>query len=97
MDELAPPARSRSSDIKCLRCGAFNIPENHVCGQCGASLPLVYDEEGNVLNLREDPRFQKLLNARARPKMSPMAMGWILRFGVIFFALLLAFWMLRHR
>ncbi len=37
---------AKNLDVKCLRCGMFNIPENKICGNCGASLPIVYDEEG---------------------------------------------------
>lgn len=51
----------KNLDVKCLRCGAMNIPENKICGRCGASLPLVYDEEGKVFDWKEDPYYQALL------------------------------------
>ncbi len=54
----------KNLDVKCLRCGAMNIPENKICGRCGASLPLVYDEEGKVFDWKEDPYYQALLKKR---------------------------------
>ena len=55
MTRLSTPRHPRTADLTCLRCGAGNIPENHVCGRCGASLPVVYDEEGKVFNWRDHP------------------------------------------
>ena len=87
----------KTSDIKCLRCGAMNIPENHVCGRCGASLPIVYDEAGKVFNWRDNTRHGDLLSQGPQRKWSPMATSWLLRAAVILFALLFALFMLHRR
>jgi len=38
----------KNLDVKCLRCGAMNIPENRICGACGANLPVIFDESGKA-------------------------------------------------
>ncbi len=45
--EKDPNTPWRGGDIQCLRCRSWNIPDNHICGNCGASLPVLYDEEGH--------------------------------------------------
>ncbi len=94
-----PPARPRkSSDIECLNCGAFNIPENKICGRCGANLPLVYDEQGRIFHWHEAEGFDEVMHLKPASRKGPSAFktGWILRAGVILFALLIAF-ILHHR
>jgi hypothetical protein len=71
----------------------MNIPDNHICGRCGASLPLVFDEEGKVFHLR-DPQVSA---GRGTGRFSPGNARWVLRFGIILFALLLASWIMHHR
>ncbi len=44
----------RTQDVKCLGCQAANIPENVICGACGASLPVVYDKDGRVFRFETD-------------------------------------------
>ncbi len=87
----------KNSDVECLRCGARNIPENRICGACGASLPLVYDQDGNVFNWRGDPRLENLLHHGAsRRILTPRTAGWLLRLLVILSALFTAFLILHH-
>lgn len=88
----------RNADVKCLRCEAMNIPENKVCGRCGANLPLVYDEEGNVFQLKDQrDSFSAGRSGSGGVRFSPAAVQWVLRFSVILFALLVALWIMRHR
>jgi hypothetical protein len=37
-----------------MDCRAANIPENIICGACGASLPVVYDKDGRVFRFETD-------------------------------------------
>ncbi len=84
--------------MECLRCGAMNLPDNKICGRCGANLPLIYDDEGNVFQ-PQDP------SNSARPgkpgfrgaRFSPARARWVLRFSVILFALMLALWIMHHK
>ena len=85
---------SKNLDVLCLRCGAYNIAENRVCGRCGASLPLVYDEDGKVLSLRQHAMEREILVRRASKKVS--SVQWFFRFGLILFALYIAYMILRH-
>jgi hypothetical protein len=88
---------AKSYDAKCLRCGAMNIPENHVCGNCGASLPLVYDRDGNyTLGPRNPEAASRLKLVPLRRPISPGQAGWFLRVGIILFAIVVAY-ILMHR
>ena len=61
-----PTREPKNYDLKCLDCGAFNIPENLVCGACGASLPVVYDKNGKVFHWESDsPYFAAFEKRRA--------------------------------
>ena len=94
MAETAPEAaHPKTADIECLKCGAFNIPENHVCGRCGANLPIVYDEEGNIFSWRGHQRWDETRNQGGR--RSTLSTGWIFRIGLILFALLIAFYLFK--
>jgi hypothetical protein len=86
-------------DVKCLKCGAFNIPDNHVCGRCGASLPIVYDHEGNVFNWRADSHPREFLNqaTRSRNRLSPSSLAWFLRILLILSAFVAAYFIMRRR
>ena len=71
---LARPKREhRTTDVKCLECGAYNIAENIVCGACGASLPVIYGSDGKVFSWESDSPYwsgyQKTL--REGPPASP--------------------------
>ncbi len=94
METLPSEKKPRTADIECLKCGALNIPENHVCGRCGANLPMVYDAEGNIFSWRGHPRWDETRNQGRRK--TTLSSGWILRFGLILFALFLAFWIIKH-
>ncbi len=50
----------RVAALKCLRCGEGNLPDNMVCGYCGASLPLVYDRQGRAVRHKGGPVFVKV-------------------------------------
>lgn len=92
-----PREQPKSLDVQCLKCGAMNIPENHVCGRCGANLPLVYDEEGRVFNRRESIRSPGILRRGARQGLSPYSARWLLRAGVLIFAVLAALWIMARK
>lgn len=84
-------------DVECLRCGAMNIPENKICGRCGASLPLVYDEEGKVFDWKKDPYYQAVFKKGGMGKGPAVdRVRWLLRAGILLVALLIAFYILRH-
>lgn len=98
---MADPARPHglSGDVKCLRCGAMNLPDNKICGRCGANLPLVYDEEGKVVRLEENS--YRVTSTNKRPPItgahSVNRTRWMLRFFAVLFALLVAAWILSHK
>src|SRR5258708_4343973 len=95
-----PPAENRKNfDIQCLKCGAMNIVENRVCGRCGANLPVVYDEAGNLFRWNEAQGYEEVMKTKPATRPGPhlIRTGWILRFGVILFSLLVAWLILRHR
>ncbi len=70
MAEVTPENNRKNLDIKCLKCGAFNILENHICGRCGANLPLVFDSEGNISSLKDEP-----VRLSAAPRLFPRPAG----------------------
>jgi hypothetical protein len=92
----AVPAR-KNMDVECLRCGVFNLAENVICGRCGASLPLVYDSEGGVFGWGEgvSPSGRPLIDFSVSKKITPEKVRWYLRAAILFFALGLAFLILR--
>ncbi len=45
----------RVAALKCLRCGKGNLPDNIICGYCGASLPLIYNRQGRVIRHKGGP------------------------------------------
>lgn len=93
-----PTHYPKNLDVKCLRCGAMNIPENHICGNCGASLPLVYDQEGKVFNWENDSYLKTVFKKKAEdPVQRPEQARWILRFAVLLAAFLVALYIMRHR
>ncbi|HJT24988.1 MAG TPA: hypothetical protein VJ873_10450 [bacterium] len=88
----------KNLDVKCLRCGAMNIPENHICGHCGANLPLVYDEEGKVFDWERDSYLKNTLKRKApNPSQRPNQVRWLMRFGILLAAFLCAWFIMRHR
>ena len=94
-DEAA--LHAKNYDAKCLRCGVMNIPENRICGSCGASLPLNYDRDGNFMMGPHDPDLSLRLKHGPGPRtISPGRVSWFLRFGIIFFAVAVAY-VLMHR
>jgi len=82
----------KNLDVECLRCGAFNVVENRICGACGASLPLVYDEDGEVFRLEGG------VSPAGRPftpyRINPRKTAWVLRGLVLLFALGVAFFII---
>ncbi|HVZ81745.1 MAG TPA: hypothetical protein VHE12_13235 [bacterium] len=99
MGKPQPSHFGLAGDVKCLRCGATNIPDNRICGRCGANLPLVYDEEGSVVRLEENSfrvtRSAKRSGAAKGPSVNRTR--WMLRVLVILFALFTAAWFLAHK
>jgi hypothetical protein len=93
-----PPREHRTTDVKCLACGVYNIPENMVCGACGASLPLIYDKDGKVFHWETDsPYWNSLYPTKKKSFSSPGASAWILRVSVVLLAVIFALWILYHR
>jgi hypothetical protein len=92
----SPGSQPKTSDIKCLKCGAFNLLENHVCGRCGANLPVIFDDAGEVFNWREDPHYRALLEPNASRRLTPFQRALWLRAGTILFLFLLILWLLRR-
>ncbi len=88
------------SDLTCLRCGVHNIPDNLVCGKCGANLPVVYDSEGNIRVVTDDAfRYSTIVGKKgASSAFGARGEGvrWMIRGGLILGALLGALWILRH-
>jgi hypothetical protein len=76
----------------------MNIPDNQICGRCGANLPLVYDEDGHVVRLEENS-FRVTPSARSSSPSSASVnrTRWMMRFFIVLFALLLAAWILAHK
>ena len=93
----AEAPRKKNLDVECLRCGAFNLAENVVCGACGASLPLVYDSEGEVFSWGNgvSPSGRPLADISPSRRLTPEKVRWILRGAILFFALAIAFVILR--
>lgn len=87
----------KNLDVKCLRCGAMNIPENHICGRCGASLPLVYDEEGKVFDWEKDSYLGRMVKKKVRnPIQRPDQVRWFLRIVILLAAFVFAWFIMRH-
>ena len=71
--------------------------ENHVCGNCGANLPILYNVEGELLKWQEDPYYGSVFKSEAKQKMSPLKRGMLFRLGLIAFAILAALLILGRR
>jgi hypothetical protein len=90
-----PPREVRTSDVKCLACGVYNIPENRICGACGASLPLIYDKDGKVFRWETDsPYWEAIHPSKKKGLVTPGASAWILRVSVLLLAILFALWLM---
>jgi hypothetical protein len=86
-------------DIKCLSCGAYNIPENLICGACGANLPLIYDREGKVFNWESDSPYWDALQKKKKKSMfgGVPSSAIILRVVAVLVLVLFALWLMsRH-
>jgi hypothetical protein len=94
--KVQPMPEHLNADLKCLQCGAMNIQENRVCGRCGANLPLVYDAEGKPCNILDDSRRYSTMTGESR-RLRGDSVRWLGRFGVILFALFIAYWILTRR
>jgi ribosomal protein L40E len=97
MPETSPAPRAKNLDIECLRCGARNIPENKICGRCGANLPLVYDELGKIVDWKQDPYYKAIFKEGGKggaPQIDRIR--WLLRMGILMGAVLIALYILRH-
>jgi hypothetical protein len=96
---LATPSRKRMNlDAQCLRCGAMNIPDNHICGRCGANLPVVYDTEGNVFDREAETRQEEMVKVRRKDSFgSPEKFRVLVRMTVIILSVLFLLWLIRHR
>lgn len=75
----------------------MNIPDNKICGRCGANLPLVFDEEGHMVRLEENSFRTIRTNKRIPLPNTVNRTRWMLRFFVVLFALLVAAWILGHK
>ena len=100
MSEPAKPPREHlTSDVKCMECGVYNIPENKICGACGANLPVIYDREGRLFHWESDsPYWDSLYPEKAQKKQA----AWtnapiILRVLLVFIGLIFMLWLIAHR
>jgi len=95
---MEPPffPKRTNADIECLRCGARNILENLICGRCGANLPLVYNDEGNILKWQEDPYYGSVFKGEKRRKMSQLQKGLLVRLAIIGLVIAAAVLLLGH-
>jgi hypothetical protein len=98
LGEARPVRELRTSDIKCLSCGAYNIPENIVCGACGANLPLIYDKDGKVFRWESDSPYWAALQPKKKKGLGdPNAAGWMVRGAVVIGAVLFALYVMSRR
>jgi hypothetical protein len=99
MSDSQTPPRRKNTDVQCLKCGAFNITDNRICGQCGANLPVIYDDQGQVFRWEDAQGYEGLLH-KPEPKGSHPSVnktGWILRVVILLTAVLFAIYILnRH-
>ncbi|HTA76752.1 MAG TPA: hypothetical protein VK791_06320 [bacterium] len=96
MPESADFPRRKNQDVKCLKCGAFNIHENRICGRCGANLPVIYDEKGQVFRWEEAQGYEALVK-KPEPKGPGVSVNntrWFLRIMILLIALLFAYYMM---
>jgi len=95
----APKKEFRTSDVKSLSCGVYNIPENKVCGACGANLPLIYDKDGKVFHWETDsPYWDAMHPKKGKGSMRSGASPWMIRVVAVLVAVLFALWlMMRHK
>jgi ribosomal protein L40E len=94
MPESPVSSRRKNNDVKCLKCGAFNIHENRICGRCGANLPIIYDEQGQVFRWEEAQGYESLVKKPvAGPRVSVGKTRWILRALILVIALLFALYL----
>ena len=92
------PPRRKNTDVQCLKCGVFNIPENRICGRCGASLPVVYDSQGRVFHWEEAQGYEALVHL-PEPKGRRSSVNqtrWIMRLMILLAAILFALYILRN-
>ncbi len=89
----------KNKDVKCFKCGAFNVAENHICGRCGASLPVVYDSEGKVFNWEEAQGFEGLMKMPepGRKGFSVNRTRWLLRGAILLIAFFIALFIMNAR
>jgi hypothetical protein len=99
MAELSLTPTPKSRDVQCLKCGVFNIPDNRVCGRCGASLPVVYDSKGDVFRWEEAMGYEGLMGLPSKDKRrnSVNRTRWILRGLVLLIAIICALFILNAR
>jgi hypothetical protein len=102
--KVAPLPEHFNPDVHCLRCGAFNIPDNLVCGNCGANLPLVFGADGKPRILMDDVVRYSTMAGKPHgggflsdPATRGENVRWVLRFLVILGAIVFAIWVLSRR
>jgi hypothetical protein len=87
----------KNLDVKCLRCGVMNIPENRICGACGANLPVIYDEAGKPFT--GGALFKQYLPPPKNRTGIPAGVNrtrWILRGLIVLLALWVAYRLMHH-
>jgi hypothetical protein len=97
MPDFSTSSRRKNHDVECLKCGTFNIPDNRICGRCGANLPVVYDEKGQVFHWEDAQGYEALVHKpEVKGRRSVNKTRWLLRGLVLLIALLFAVYIMNH-
>jgi len=75
----------------------MNIPDNHICGNCGASLPVVYDREGHLYQAQSIPDLRMRLTHGPIHGTNPQRTGWFLRIALVLLAIFFALYLFHHK
>jgi len=100
MPDFQTPLRRKNLDVQCLRCGVFNIHDNKICGKCGASLPVIYDEKGQPFNWEDAQGYESLVGKPEPKGVRHRSVGrtrWVLRAIILIIAVLGAIYIINAR
>jgi hypothetical protein len=102
--KVLPLPEHFNPDLKCLRCGAYNIPDNVICGECGANLPVIFGPDGKPRIVTDDAaRFSTITGKPhgggflSDPVTRGEGVRWMLRLFIVLAAIVAALWILSRR